>query len=923
MFLAPLCPPPPPEELTNFDKYAHLIPPLDARAPRWKTIHGSLKVSPSAMKEIEERVKAQKFTRKRWGTTMGQQDIAIDFLLSLGAHIPEEIIRDARSKLSIRRSDVGDPIKSKARASVNFLRKRRVVQCICGSDHSVGHNASEKRDMPWKNVGCQFYFDLTTTHTADDSQELLTVDEIVGHLSHSPECLALDTMDKSPRIPLEPRLRDYLLVELESGVPLAKIKEKARIWATKNLGGGAGNGSHRFILNTGDMSSLYRTQARMRGILRQPPEHNLDLWFRSVNPQPPDPRLSLACLSYKPHIAGKTERLSMIFSTPEQQALAWRYGHKRHMLVDLTFGFCSGRLLLLVLMALDDNGRGIPVSLIIFSAKQHTKAVHSDYNTTLLTDVIREYKEAMGRNAAGEAFEVTVGTTDNDTRERNALRAIFPGILLLLCMFHVWQAWRNALNRFLRIISDADNRKTTRQRLAGFAYRLLKNTSVYADAIAAYNTEIRYFEGIGRRRTSSAKQISKGALAFLTYFQSYVKEKELWVSWSPAGAILAAEKLGIPVERVARTTNALESWNGRAKGQYITHHQHSGRLLRPDHWVYVMVLFAIPAMLADWLQKRQRESFYSSMQTSAPAPIAPKLRSRQANIPSEPSPELLRPPVADLAPPRTRDEALARAQLWIDQATTLPPPPPKEPRSLTLEEMVEEPTEEENAAMGDVDEEEIEKLAADATMLEGDVADASFTPSSAASSLPSEFSFFSDVALDREDIVVDMDSSDLDVPETDCSDDDSFSLANLQQLRRSLPSTPEKQQSSSSPRGTRRTSPAASSPTSATDIATATMELNLAEDMLVGALKRLMDLGKSPEELREHMSAAVARRMDGRGPERLALPLPWPTPTTSPSGRVALSPAVPLPVAEDGGDASLVPIAPQLKHRRYTSHGIR
>jgi hypothetical protein len=50
------------------------------------------------------------------------------------------------------------------------------------------------------------------------------------------------------------------------------------------------------------------------------------------------------------------------------QDAAWRYGHKQHVLIDITFGFCLARVNLLIVMALDDNKKGIPIGLIVFMA---------------------------------------------------------------------------------------------------------------------------------------------------------------------------------------------------------------------------------------------------------------------------------------------------------------------------------------------------------------------------------------------------------------------------------------------------------------------------------------------------------------------------------------------------------------------------
>jgi hypothetical protein len=46
-----------------------------------------------------------------------------------------------------------------------------------------------------------------------------------------------------------------------------------------------------------------------------------------------------------------------------------------------------------------------------------------------------------GQSEDGEEFNMTVGNTDNDVRERHTLQINFPEVLLLLCRFHTWQAW--------------------------------------------------------------------------------------------------------------------------------------------------------------------------------------------------------------------------------------------------------------------------------------------------------------------------------------------------------------------------------------------------------------------------------------------------------------------------------------------------
>ncbi|KAJ7926377.1 hypothetical protein B0H13DRAFT_1599629, partial [Mycena leptocephala] len=143
----------------------------------------------------------------------------------------------------------------------------------------------------------------------------------------------------------------------------------------------------------------------------------------------------------------KSERCSIILSTPEQRQFAWKFGHGKQMLMDLTFCVCNGRALLAILMILDDQNKGLPIAFILFTAKKDTKAVHADYDKVLLTEQLGFFKVGMGKNEAGEAFEPAAIGTDYDPRERHGCRSTWLKVLLLLCIFHIWQAWPNGLNK--------------------------------------------------------------------------------------------------------------------------------------------------------------------------------------------------------------------------------------------------------------------------------------------------------------------------------------------------------------------------------------------------------------------------------------------------------------------------------------------
>ncbi|KAL1698226.1 hypothetical protein EV121DRAFT_218494, partial [Schizophyllum commune] len=139
----------------------------------------------------------------------------------------------------------------------------------------------------------------------------------------------------------------------------------------------------------------------------------------------------------------------LIILTPGQQAAAWCFDHKNIVLTDLMFGFCSARTLLSILMVLDLKGRGLPIAFIIFTARKHARAVHADYDTEILTRLYGLFKTRLGKNSDGEEIQFSIAVTDMDSRKRHALQHHWPAVYLLICVFHVWQAWCNALYKFL------------------------------------------------------------------------------------------------------------------------------------------------------------------------------------------------------------------------------------------------------------------------------------------------------------------------------------------------------------------------------------------------------------------------------------------------------------------------------------------
>ncbi|KAF8868349.1 hypothetical protein BD779DRAFT_1808345 [Infundibulicybe gibba] len=549
--------------------------------------------------------------RYRYDYSQEDQDHAFDLFSQLGLHFPDGH-RDVRSKMSIRKSDSKSVGPGK-----KYTRWTRLYQCLCGTNNSEGRRVSKKRRIPWEDVKCSMYAQVVMTQ---DDGDLLVFNEISGILDHNAACIEQIQMSRDPIIPLHPELRAHALSLLRTHTPISRVRSLCRDWATERWGITPGDTTHRYILREYESTSLYRSLRQEAGIPTQSKAvENLDQWFRKENPQPPQELLTESLMYYQPIGPGLSDRLALILSTPRQQELAWQYGHKKQLLMDGTFGVCSTAILVFFLMVIDDRNIGIPVATIIFTPKKDAKAAHASYDNKILEQLLGAWKQSMGVNSNGETFQVAIANTDNDTRERAALEKIWPGLHLILCMFHTWQAWRNGLNRYLACVPRGEARQEVRSRLGRFLMHLLKDITEYPVAQDAYNQELIYFQKLGESDSAIRKKQSQGALAFLGYLKSYLAVPAFWASWSMAGVLSAAKILGIPPEIFPRTTNHLESFNGRCKSKYFDPYQHSGRLPRLDNWVLLLISRVFPDFFREYDERRRMADHYTRMRTMVPA----------------------------------------------------------------------------------------------------------------------------------------------------------------------------------------------------------------------------------------------------------------------------------------------------------------
>ncbi len=451
---------------------------------------------------------------------------------------------------------------------------------------------------------CIFHFpDRFLTHTCTLGSVAVAILEISGILSHSEACRQREDMEHPPRIPLYPDVRKYALCLLRERALINMIRSQCKKYSSSRWGNTVGDNHYRFHLAIHDSSSLYQTAATKIDIpQRSKPEENLHRWF-SPNTSASDPLLTASCLHYQPHIAAtehtREQRFELIIATPQMREAAWRHGHGQLLHMDLTFGVCTAQTLLLILLVADKHGKGIPLAYIIFTAQNKTKAVHANYNTALLTHLLERYRAGMGVNAEGLMIMFRIAMLDMNPCKFDGLSTNFDLIFILICIFHVWQAWRNGLTKYLGSVSKGEPRQDVRKQLGNFLICLMRDIVNYNEACQLYNNKISFFTVLSRNHNITSRKQGIGALSFLAYFKRYVKTYNDWLPWSPAGPIKAGEILGKDPTTIPCTNNMLEGFNGRIKGKHFAAYLHSGRLPRIDVWVLILITDVMPGLFKE------------------------------------------------------------------------------------------------------------------------------------------------------------------------------------------------------------------------------------------------------------------------------------------------------------------------------------
>ncbi|CAD6942060.1 unnamed protein product [Tilletia laevis] len=382
----------------------------------------------------------------------------------------------------------------------------------------------------------------------------------------------------------------------------------------------------RFTLSVSDNKALSRALClRKFGInTRLPPHINIHSWMqKSQSSYKAD--IAASIVYYQP-LTSSSWRLRIIITTQEMQDAAWKYGHNGQLVMDGTFGVSSTKILLFVLLTVDDTGRGLPIGYLIFTPL-HGQRTHAGYDTAVLRELLINWSSALGTRH-GMQFAPKLAITDTCVRERAAIKSVWPDIQLRLCTFHVRQAWNNHKKQCIRSNGIADNGSSSRALVGESIMNLHKQVIGAADAETA-RQRVREVESYWASRLQSQQDrpVLAGLKKHCDYFVKF------WLgsgsnAFSEQGLRDASISTGIPVNKILTTTNHAEGFNNGLKNIRLRPLQQRGRALRLDMLIIhpnrkrvEATCFSSATSLADFLTGDGERS------PQQPSPVRPSLPS--------------------------------------------------------------------------------------------------------------------------------------------------------------------------------------------------------------------------------------------------------------------------------------------------------
>ncbi|RIB19246.1 hypothetical protein C2G38_2036221 [Gigaspora rosea] len=468
-----------------------------------------------------------------------------------------------------------------------------LYQCSCGSDMESARKTDVEKQRKLRQmydfVGCLAFIRVEKNVNNGKYRR------VHGYMEHSEACHRALPKKDTPTLRVNCEIRDMTELLVRANTSIKDIISWNQHFIRKKLTGRTTLKEQNFLVTIYDIKDARRwikTEKQWPINVNRSVDYNLEGYFGD-GAQDPDLSNSVIYFEKRKH---RHDHICLVLATQDQISLAWQYGHEKYIILDDSFETGNKKLLLYVIMVVDEQNKGIPVGYLLYSRPNNFYMMEAnDHKYTILKKLLIEYKKRLNVNGNSHEFTPRIAII-GDFRERNVVSEIWNGIDLLYSPHKVRQCWETKADEFLSMRSSNEAiecRQALRNELTNL-FNILERASESEMRIQIQEVERRaterHAEAFNNKVDTMILSLYNGQCEFLKYLRTnWINDIKMW---SFNNRSRAADKIGVDIN--TWLSDYREGFQIQFNSNRMLRFQQKGHLLRLDVLSLLLLKFITP-----------------------------------------------------------------------------------------------------------------------------------------------------------------------------------------------------------------------------------------------------------------------------------------------------------------------------------------
>ncbi|CAG8689520.1 16303_t:CDS:2, partial [Dentiscutata heterogama] len=471
-----------------------------------------------------------------------------------------------------------------------------LYQCSCGSDMESARKTDVDKQRKLRQmydfVGCLAFIRVEKNVTNGKYRR------VHGYMEHTEACHRALPKKDTPTLRVNCEIKDMTELLVRANTSIKDIISWNQHFIRKKLSGRTTLKDQHFLVTIYDVKDARRwvkTQKQWPINMNRSVDFNLESYF-GEGAQDTDLSNSVVYFEKRKH---RHDHICLVLANEEQLGLAWSYGHEKCIILDDSFETGNKKLLLYVIMVVDELNKSIPVGYLLYSRPNNSYVMEeNNHKYIILKKLLIEYKKRLN-NFKGNFQEFTprIAIIGNfrEPIERIVVSEIWNGIDVLYSPHKVRICWETKADEFL-FMGGSNEAIECRQILRNELTNLFNELERASES--EMQAQIQEMERRAMERHAEAfnnktlLSLYNGQCEFLKYLRTnWINDIEIKM-WSFNNRSRAAGKIGVDLN--TWLLDYQEGFQIQFNSNRMLRFQQKGHLLRLDVLSLLLIKFITP-----------------------------------------------------------------------------------------------------------------------------------------------------------------------------------------------------------------------------------------------------------------------------------------------------------------------------------------